>query len=50
MHVKAALDVLGWNGSLHSYEVTSFAKQEATAVFAPDTALSSVCLRRLDTN
>ena len=26
MHVRAALDALGWNGSLHSYEITSLAK------------------------
>ena len=39
MHVRTAPSGLGWNGWLHSYEITSFAKYGATAVFVLDTML-----------
>ena len=38
VHVRGAFDKLGWNPSLHSYEITSLAKYGATAILNLDSA------------
>ena len=38
MHVRAAFDVSGWNGSVNSYTITALAKYGARAAFELDIA------------